>query len=92
MILKLHDYTGWRYFETKDFKIHLYPYGEIITPSAYDTIIFPLDEELVKERIKNEKPNAWLLLDNGEYYLCPNGLHGYVISEKGQTIDKIDFD
>ena len=88
MILKLEDYNGFTYLETKYFKTQWIDKKQEI--DGCGIILRNLPNSLLEER-KGIVGDLWLEIDNGKRFVCPNGLYGFVLNDKGQTIDKLDL-
>lgn len=88
MILKLEDYNGFTYLETKYFKTQWNTAKQEINDCGI--ILRQLPDSMLEER-KGLLGELWLEIDNGKRFVCPNGLYGFVLNDKGQTIDKLDL-
>lgn len=93
MILKLEDFNGYTYLETKYFKTQWITTKQAIVNDECGMILRQLPNSMLEERkdLVEKLGDLWLEIDNGKRFICPNGLFGFVLNDKGQTIDKLDL-
>ena len=84
MILKICVNDGFRYLETKDFQVLTFkkgeePFGDFFGFKHIESNIQP----------EEQKHTTILFLENENYYLIDGELNGYVLNDKGQTVERL---